>query len=140
MKKLFFGIWNLWFKFPEKLRFLLVGGFNTVVSYLMFIGFVALLGAERYQQSLVLAWILSSVISFSTQKMFVFCTSGNWFSEYCKCCLTWMLGYFINAIMLEFSVKIVSLNIFVGQALAIILTTVCTYILFKYFAFKGEHV
>lgn len=129
-------IWNTWFKLPEKLRFLLVGGFNTVVSYLMFAGFTWLFGEGYYQLSLVLAWVLSSVISFSTQKIFVFCTKGMWFKEYCKCCMSWMLAYLINAGMLELVVKVCHWNVYIGQGAAILMTTVITYILFKKFAFK----
>ena len=133
MKKIF----ELWFKLPEKLRFLLVGGFNTVVSYVMFAGLIFLIGESKYQQSLVLSWILSSFISFSTQKIFVFQTKGNWIKEYSKCLLTWSIGYAINAGTLEVVVKLLNLNVYIGQAVSIILTTVITYILFKHFAFKG---
>lgn len=129
---------RVWFNFPEKIRFLLVGGFNTVVSYLMFAGFIFILGELRCQLSLVLAWILSSFISFSTQKIFVFQTKGNWCREYVKCLLTWSIGYLINAGTLELFVKVLHLNVYIGQAVSILLTTVITYLLFKHFAFKGE--
>lgn len=131
-------ILRVWFNFPEKIRFLLVGGFNTVVSYLMFAGFIFVLGEPRYQLSLILAWILSSFISFSTQKIFVFQTKGNWYREYVKCLLTWSIGYLINAGTLELFVKMLHLNVYIGQAVSILLTTVITYLLFKHFAFKGE--
>ncbi|MBR1904768.1 MAG: hypothetical protein IJ824_06310, partial [Alphaproteobacteria bacterium] len=31
--KLYLWAENIWFRFPEKLRYLLVGGFNTVLAY-----------------------------------------------------------------------------------------------------------
>lgn len=136
MLKLYRFVLRLWFKLPEKLRFLLVGGFNTVVSYLMFAGFLMLLGDKHYQISLLLAWAISSIISFTTQKIFVWQTTGNWIKEYIKCCLSWSVGYAINALTLEIFVKMLQLNVYVGQGIAIVLTTVVTYILFKYFAFK----
>jgi putative flippase GtrA len=34
--KLYLWAENIWFKFPEKLRFLLVGGFNTVFAWSVF--------------------------------------------------------------------------------------------------------
>ncbi len=138
MIKLINYIFTTWFKLPEKLRFLLVGGFNTVVSYMMFACFIFLIGAEKYQQSLILSWILSSCISFTTQKIFVFQTKGNWLKEYIKCILTWSIGYFINAGTLEAVIVLLKMNVYIGQALSILLTTVITYILFKHFAFKGE--
>lgn len=137
MKRFVIFILGVWFNFPEKIRFLLVGGFNTVVSYLIFAGFIQILGEASYQLSLVLSWILSSFISFSTQKIFVFQTKGNWCREYIKCLLTWTIGYLINAGTLELVVKVLRLDVYIGQAVSILLTTVITYILFKHFAFKG---
>lgn len=136
MLKIYHSLLNFWFKQPEKLRFLLVGGFNTVVSYLMFAGFLFVFGNAHYQLSLLLAWVLSSVISFTTQKIFVWQTKGKWIKEYIKCCLSWMVGYAINAVTLGLFVKILHFNVYVGQGVAIVITTVVTYILFKYFAFK----
>lgn len=136
MKKMWLLVWNTWFKIPEKLRFLLVGGFNTVISYFMFLVFTLILGNQRYQICLVFAWIVSSVISFSTQKIFVFCTRGQWLMEYYKCCMSWMIAYLINAGILEISVRCLRLTPYIGQFLSLLITTVVTYILFKKFAFK----
>ncbi len=129
-------IFKFWFKQPEKLRFLLVGGFNTVVSYLMFFGFIKILGINEYQLSLFLSWVISSIISFFTQKIFVWQTVGNYIKEYIKCLISWSLGYFINAIILEIFVKFLHLNARIGQVFAIFITTIFTYILFKKFVFK----
>ena len=35
MKKLYLWAEKIWFRFPQKLRFLFVGGFNTVFAYLV---------------------------------------------------------------------------------------------------------
>lgn len=128
----------MWYKIPQKLRFLLVGGFNTVVCYAFFAVFLWILGKEHYQFCLVLAWVLSSIISYTTQKVFVFCTKGNWCKEYGKCCMSWMVGYGINALVLEVAVKWVGWNVYWAQAFAIAITTVVTYLLFKHFAFKAK--
>lgn len=138
MKKLILTVWNFWFSLPEKIRFLLVGGFNTVVSYLMFICFIHFLGESKYQICLCLSWVVSSVVSFSTQKIFVFETRGHWISEYVKCLCSWSIGYVINAGALELSISVFALNVYIGQASAIILTTIVTYLLFKHFAFKRK--
>ena len=90
-----------WYKIDDKVRFLLVGGFNFSVSYLIYSAACIVLGTVFYQISLVLAWIFSSVISFTTQKFLVFRSSGFWFREYLKCCTTWFFSYLINAIVLE---------------------------------------
>ncbi len=137
--KLFLIVWNFWFSLPDKIRFLLVGGFNATVSYLMYVGFVLWLGENRYWLSMTLAWIFSSFISFTTQKVFVFCTKGkfcDWITEYIKCVGVWIVAYIINTVMLEIFVKAAEINVYLAQFLAIICTTVSSYILFKYFAFR----
>lgn len=135
---LFVKIWNLWFLFNQKIRFLLVGGFNTVVSYIMFLVFVWLLSPEHYQAALLLSWVLSSFSSYFTQKIFVWRTAGNYFREYCRCLLTWSFAYLINALLLWFFVEKMLLPAWLGQAAAICTVTVFTFILFKYFAFARK--
>ena len=137
--KIFWVVWNFWFTLPDKIRFLLVGGFNATVSYLMYVGFILLLGEEKYWLSMTLAWIFSSFVSFATQKIFVFCTKGtlkDWVKEYVKCVGVWIVAYFINVVMLEVFVQLAQINVYLAQFLAIVCTTISSYILFKYFAFK----
>lgn len=136
---IFWRIWNYWFTLGDKIRFLLVGGFNATVSYLMYVGFILLLGQNQYWASMTLSWVFSSFISFTTQKIFVFCTKGSfreWVKEYIKCVGVWIIAYFINTVMLEVFVRGLGINVYLAQILAIVCTTVSSYILFKYFAFK----
>ncbi len=121
---------------PLQIRFLMVGGVNTLVSYCMYIFFLYVLGAESYQTALALAWFLSSFISFTLQKTIVFQTKGNWVKEYIRCIFSWGIGYLLNAVLLELMVNYLQFNPLVAQFIALCCTTVTTYFLFKYFAFK----
>ncbi len=127
---------NYWFKFPEEIRFFIIGGFNTGISYLLYMLFCLILGAKSYQTALIIAWFLSSIISFDAQKYLVFQSDGNTIKEYLKCCTTWCISYFINALLLEFAVKKLGVNIFISQVFANLSAAIFTYILFKKFAFK----
>lgn len=129
-------LYNKWCKLPDKLRFLLVGGYNAAFSYVIFAIALFLLGQEHYQLCVALQWIISSVFSFVNQKVFVFCTKGHWIKEYLKCCTTWLVSYFLNAVILELIVKYVSKNVYIDQLVSIFIVSVVTYVLFKYFAFK----
>lgn len=137
--KIFWSIWNFWFRLPDKLRYVLVGGFNATVQYLLFALFLWLMGTSKYQFALILSWVISSISSFTTQKVFVFCTKGsftNWIREYIKCCGVWIVSYFINAVVLDLLVRLAAINPYGAQIIAIACTTITGYILFKYFAFK----
>lgn len=135
---LFWKVWKWWFKLPDKIRFVLVGGFNASVQYLLYVLLLWWWGEDCYQAALIASWIISTVSSFATQKIFVFCTKGNfrqWIKEYCKCLGIWVIAYLLNAIVLEFLVKWMAMNPYFAQILAIACTTVSSYILMKYFAF-----
>ena len=129
-----------WFKLSDKIRFLFVGGFNAGVSYLIYSAFCLVLGDSAYQIALALAWAISSIVSYTTQKFLVFEGKGNWVKEYLKCCTTWFFSYLINAGLLEFIVKILHLNVFVAQIVATIVSAIFTYVFFKKFAFRKKEL
>ena len=129
---------NIWFKLPDFIRFIIIGGINAAISYVIFIIAILLLGKGHYQICVALQWILSSVPSYLNQKFFVFCTKGNYIKEYLKCCSTWVVSYFLNAITLEVLVRYVLKNVFIAQLLSIFIVSIVTYILFKVFAFRRK--
>lgn len=129
---------KFWFSLPDKIRFLLVGGFNASVSYVIYSLFCLLLGQNAYQTALAVAWIITSFVSFTTQKFLVFQGNGNWVKEYFKCCTTWIFSYMINAAVLEALVKVLHMNVFIAQIIATLTAAIFTYILFKKFAFKAK--
>ena len=130
---------NCWFNLSDKIRFLLVGGFNASISYLIFSIICIILGEEYYQIALAIAWILSSIVSFTTHRCFVFPVKGNLFKQYCKCCTTWIFSYLINAILLEILVRKVQMSVYSSQILATFACAIFTYILFKTFAFRRNY-
>ena len=129
-------IYNSWCKVPDKIRFLIVGAVNAGISYFIFAVAVYFIGGQYYQVCAALQWILSSFISFVNQKVFVFCTKGNWINEYLRCCMTWLVSYLLNVLILEVFVKYIGINVYLAQFLAIFTVSVVTYVLFKYFAFR----
>ncbi|MGN0030498.1 MAG: GtrA family protein [Candidatus Gastranaerophilaceae bacterium] len=132
------SLYNSWCKIPDKIRFLLIGGVNAGVSYVIFAFALWCLGEAHYQTCVILQWTLSSVFSYFNQKFFVFCTKGNYLNEYLKCCSTWAVSYVVNVIILELLVKFAIKNVYIAQFVSIFLVSVITYVLFKYFAFKKK--
>ncbi len=129
-----------WFSLNDKIRFLFVGGFNFCVAYLLYVAFCLLLGNSMYQFALVLDRAVSSIVSFTTQKLLVFKGGNDWIKEYLKCCTTWFFSYVVNAVLLEVFVKYIHMNVFISQFIATLAAAVCTYILFKKFAFRSKGV
>ena len=73
----------------EVLRYLLVGGFNTVFGYGLFALlnwlFTGRLGAYSYMYASFLASIISITVAFLGYKWFVFRTHGNYLAEWARC-------------------------------------------------------
>ncbi len=129
-------IFQLWMKAPQKLRFLLVGGYNTVFSYALYALFIYT--GITAQLALFLSFLLSSFNSYFTQKIYVFHTKGNCINEYIKCLFTWFGSYIINAILLEGLMCLVGLNAYIAEFIALVLITIYSYTTLKYFAFKQK--
>ena len=136
MMNLYRRLYRYWMTYPQKLRFLLVGGYNTVFSYALFVALLWFMGGEHEQLALALSFTLSSINSFLTQKIYVFATAGDWKVEFMKCLGTWGMSYLINATVLWVLVDCLSVNPYIAQAYTIIFLTVFSWIMLKHFAFK----
>lgn len=121
---------------PEKIRYLLVGGYNTVVAYMLYALILYISGGTREQVALALSFLLSTINSYWTQKIFVFATRGNIKKEYVKCLLTWEISYVLNVILLAVFVGEMELNPYAAQMLAVIILTINSWLMLKHFAFK----
>ncbi len=133
---LYLRLFAFWMKFPEKIRYVLVGGYNTVISYLLYALFLWILDGLYEQIALFFSFIVSSLNSYWTQKIYVFNTRGNIKREYFKCLISWGISYALNVILLFLFVKMVGMNPYVGQFFALILVTINSYLMLKKFAFK----
>lgn len=131
-------VYDKWCSIPDMIRFLFIGGINAGIAYIIFSIAIFIIGKEHYQLCVALQWIFSSFTSFTNQKLFVFCTKGNWIKEYFKCCTTWVISYFCNAGLLEIFVRFLNINVFIAQIFAMFLASLVTYVLFKHFAFKHK--
>ena len=122
-----------WFKIPQIFRYLVVGIFNAAVAYIVFCILVFIFGEKYRQICLAAQWVLTSYISFLTQRTFVFQSRGNKIHEYSKCLLSWTVGYIVNAVMLEVFFRL-NINVYISQIFAIGISSLCTFVLLKYWA------
>lgn len=128
---------NIWFKINQKVRFLLVGGFNTVLAYGVFAALYQFIGLN-YNVSLITQYFITVNVSFLTMRYYVFRSHGNLKNEYVKAVSVYVGMYFFNAFALNFFVVILALNPLLGQALYLIVSTVLTFLLHKYFSFRQK--
>lgn len=132
------ALFDFWARFPETIRYLLVGGYNTAVYYAIYVLLLLRFGENYAQQSLFAAFVLSSFHSYFTQRTFVFLSEGDFKTEYVKCLIIWGLGYVMQAFLLYALTTFIHLNAYISELIALIFATFCTYFLLKYFAFGKD--
>lgn len=146
--KLYLWAENIWFRLPQKLRFLLVGGFNTVFAYCILalilwifetintsfsFDFAPVLIANA---ALFLQYVITINISFLTMRYYVFRSHGDWKKEFVKAWSVYLFLYLINSPILSFLMLIVGLSPLIAQALYLTFSTIVTFILHKYYSFR----
>ena len=146
--KLYMWAENLWFSFPEKLRFLLVGGFNTVFAYslLTFLdwGFGKINSQAGWgfpdvgvaNAALLVQYIISINLSFITMRYYVFRSHGDWRKELAKAWSVYIFIYLINAPIMSFLMLMFVLEAWQAQAIFLIFSTIITFLLHKYYSFR----
>jgi putative flippase GtrA len=123
----------------SKFRYLIAGGWNTVFGYsLGVILFLLLTDSVHTAFIAFICNLISMAMSFITYKLFVFRTKGNWIKEYFKACLVYGNVAIISIVVIWILVDLVGLNIWISQALAILVTVVISYFGHEKFTFKAR--
>lgn len=123
----------------QKIRYLIVGAFNTGVGYLLGVFFYHILkGYLHIVEIGLLTNFICISISFVAYKLWVFKTVGNWTVEYFRCFLVYGFSGVISIIFLYLLVDVLAVNIWFAQALAISITIVVSYIQHNKYTFKQK--
>ena len=149
--KLYKSIEAIWFRIDQKIRFILVGGFNTAVSFLIYYMFLYFTSGKE-QLSLLLMNLVNINISIATIRYYVFQSTGPILKEYTKAFSSYVVLYFINMGLLATLVKqihiqevlsadsilqsIPNLNKALAQLCCVVIITIMTFFIHKYFSFK----
>lgn len=129
---------DFWFKTNQKIRFLLVGGFNTVFAYGVFAFLFAFIKLP-YLWALVVQYFITINVSILTMRYYVFRSEGNFLTEYCKAWSVYILMFIFNSVALSFLVEICHIAELYAQALYLTVSTILTYVLHKYFSFLRKN-
>ncbi|MBO5038862.1 MAG: GtrA family protein [Alphaproteobacteria bacterium] len=141
----------IWFKLNQKIRFLLVGGFNTTLSFIIYYIFLYITDGKE-QLSLLLMNLVNINISIATMRYYVFQSTGSFKKEYVKAFSSYIVLYCINTGLLALFVRIIrlkeilpsnsifleipNLNKAAAQLCCICIITVMTFFVHKYFSFR----
>ena len=145
MIELYLWAEKIWFRLPQKIRFLLVGGFNTVFAYFV-LNFLNILFGLLLKDTLskvaianlalIIQYILTINVSFITMRYYVFQSHGNWHKEWMKAWSVYIFLYLINAPILTFMMAVLGWSTWLAQGVYLIFSTIITFILHKYYSFR----
>ncbi len=135
----------LWVNHETKVRFILIGLWNTIFGYLIFVLFDYLFNlffSPRYVAYMAAA-VLSNVIAVSNayffHRHFTFKskTKGKAaFREYLRFYITYMITFVLSLILLPILVELLKLDPKVAAAIITVLLTIVSYISHNQFSFR----
>jgi putative flippase GtrA len=127
---------HIWFKIPEKLRFLLVGGWNTLFSILLFSGLFLIL--KNYKFSIIISHFISVFQSFIAFRYFVFHSSknGNFWHQYLKVNIIYLIYFALNFALLYVFVELLKIYPIASQIFITCILIIFSYLGNKHFTFK----
>lgn len=138
----------------DKLRYLVVGVFNTAFGYLLFLAMLAVVrlalawlhGSSVTIPSLVsdnyfliaqwTAWVLSVPVGTMTMKYYAFRSRGHLPDEIRRAYLVYLPAAALSSAILWFTVRVMHLAPAIGQLVTIAIAVVLSYVGHKYFTFR----
>lgn len=131
-----FSSGTLW-RENRTLRYLLVGGWNTLFGYGIFAGLYLILNEDlSYLLIAVMSHFLAVTQSFITQRRFVFCSGQPWAGEYMRFHIAHLGSLLAGLIALRLLVETIGVPPLLAQAVATVLITVLSYFLHLHFTFR----
>lgn len=121
----------------ERVRFVIIGGVNTVVAYALFVLFELTLGG-RYFLSLFLAYAIATLLAFVLHRRFTFGVTGrdSILLDFVRFESVYVLMFLLNAALLPLFIEVMGWSSLLAQALIVVITTVVSYLGHKFFSFR----
>lgn len=109
----------------EVLRFLVAGGINTAITYLLYLLATRFVG---YQAAYAIAFAAGVALSYVLSLRFVFRQTGNW-KKFARYPLVYLAQYVVGAIMLEVLVRALAVPVWIAPLIVVVLTLPLTFLL-----------
>lgn len=121
----------------ERVRYLVVGGFNVAAWVGYFVLFEVWLGDRiGYMGSLAAAYILSNLSGFFLHRYVVFKVRQKFLLDLSRFALVQVGSFFANAALLVFFVEVLNLLPIPAQAIVVAIMVVANFVAHKFFSFR----
>jgi putative flippase GtrA len=124
----------------EKIRFLAIGGINTVVGYLLFALFYWLLGTELYLAAYIASYVVALFSGYTLQRLVVFRVKGHLVLDFLRYTTVQLGAFVVNIILLPLFVEVFKIDPLISQAIILFITVVSSYFAHRYFSFRRKEV
>ncbi len=126
---------DLWRR--RELRYLVVGGINTLFGYGLGVGLYLALSPMLHILVIgVIGSVIAITFSFTTYKLFVFGTRGHWLREYLRSYVVYGGTGVLGILLVWVLVDGLRMPIWIAQGIAILLTVLVSYLGHARFTFR----
>lgn len=123
----------------QRVRFLMVGGTNTVVGFVLYSVLWLTLGhVITYFGALYGSYALASILAFFLYRRFVFHVSGNAWAMFVRFQSVYIVSLVINTLALPLLIEVLHWNPLVAQFAITFVTTMVSYVGHKFFSFRRK--
>ncbi|OAI04617.1 hypothetical protein A1353_12755 [Methylomonas methanica] len=123
----------------EKIRYLLVGGYNTAFGYGVFVVLWFFYHHNlHYVELLVISHIVSVINAYLGYRIVVFRVRGRWLTEFFRFNLVYLGTFGFNLVMLPILIEKLHYHPVISQAFIVVTTVVVSYFLHGRFSFKKQ--
>lgn len=121
----------------EKIMYLIVGMWNTAFGYGLFAGLYYLLSKSlNYNVILFISYVVSTINAYLLYKYLVFQTKGDLIRGYLRFSVVYIYAYVGNMVILFGLKRFTSIDLYMGQAISVIVIVLVSYFSHKKFTFK----
>ncbi len=118
------------------LSYLIIGGCNTIFSFLLFTLFWRFFNLNYILATTCTYAMTACVQFFANRKVSFKCTSGNIRHQMIKYLLMLATNYLVTISVMHFNVAILGLSPYIGMCMSTACTATLSFILFKFWIFK----
>lgn len=121
----------------QEIRFLFVGGLNTLVGYGLYALFLYI--KIPYLVANTFSTIIGICHSYLWNRFFTFKSTQNAIKEIPKFLFVYGISYLISTVTLYFFVNNLNINQYIAGAINLFTTTIISWLGHKYFSFKVKN-
>lgn len=132
---------NLYIKYKEIINYLIFGVLTTIVNFVVYFIFARVIGLEEILSNTI-AWILSVLFAYITNKIYVFDSKNTSVIQIIKEVTSFVgcriLSGVIDVVLFAFLVKTLNMNDLIVKFINQVIVTVMNYVFSKLIIFKKD--